>query len=83
MFERELFPPPWRVLLPALRKMEPHGTIRGGWFVADVGGDQFTHRETVDVLCKFKKQVNSNKPRYYSLSAGDPLNRLNLISFNR
>jgi hypothetical protein len=63
--------------------MEPHGTIRGGRFVADVGGDQFVHRETVDVLRKFKKQANPNKPRYYSLSAGDPLNPLNLIAPNR
>ena len=83
VLERELFSPPWRVLLTALRKMELRGTIRGGRFVAGVGGEQFAHPETVDVLRKFKKQVNSNKPRYYSLSAVDPLNLLNLISSNR
>jgi ATP-dependent Lhr-like helicase len=83
VLERELFSPPWRVLLTALRKMELRGTIRGGRFVAGVGGEQFAHLETVDVLRKFKKQVNSNKPRYYSLSAVDPLNLLNLISSNR
>ena len=55
---RELFPPPWRVLLTALRKMELRGTIRGGRFEADVDNDQFAHRETVDVLRNFKKQVN-------------------------
>jgi ATP-dependent Lhr-like helicase len=80
VLERELFSPPWRVLLTALRKMELRGTIRGGRFVAGVGGEQFARLETVDVLRKFKKQVNSNKPRYYSLSAVDPLNLLNLIS---
>ena len=83
VLERELFSPPWRVLLTALRKMELRGTIRGGRFVAGVGGEQFAHPETVDVLRKFKKQVNSNNPRYYSLSAVDPLNLLNLISSNR
>ena len=83
VLERELFSPPWRVLLTALRKMELRGTIRGGRFVAGVGGEQFAHPETVDVLRKFKKQINSNKPRYYSLSAVDPLNLLNLISPNR
>ena len=80
VLERELFSPPWRVLLTALRKMELRGPIRGGRFVAGVGGEQFARLETVDVLRKFKKQVNSNKPRYYSLSAVDPLNLLNLIS---
>ena len=83
VLERELFSPPWRVLLTALRKMELRGTIRGGRFVAGVGGEQFAHPETVDVLRKFKKQVNSNNPRYYSLSAVDPLNLLNLIFPNR
>ncbi len=63
--------------------MELRGTIRSGRFVAGVGGEQFPRPETVDVLRKFKKQVNSNKPRYYSLSAVDPLNLLNLISPNR
>jgi ATP-dependent Lhr-like helicase len=37
----------------------------------------------VDVLRKFKKQVDSNKLRYCSLSAVDPLNLLNLILPNR
>ena len=63
--------------------MELRGTICGGRFAAGVGGEQFAQRETVDALRKFKKQVNSNKPRYYSLSAVDSLNLLNLISPNR
>jgi ATP-dependent Lhr-like helicase len=83
VFERELFSPPWRVSLAVLRKMELRGTVRGGRFVAGVGGKQFAHPKKVDVLRKFKRQFNSNKPRYYSLSAVDPLNLLNLISPNR
>ncbi len=83
VLERELFSPPWRVLLTALRKMELRGTIRGGRFVAGVSGEQFAYPETVDVLRKFKKQVDSNKLRYFSLSAVDPLNLLNLILPNR
>ena len=39
VLERELFSPPWRVLLTALRKMELRGTIRGGRFVAGVSGE--------------------------------------------
>jgi ATP-dependent Lhr-like helicase len=67
VLERELFSPPWRVLLTALCKMELRGTICGGRFAAGVDGEQFAQRETVDALRKFKKQVNSNKPRYCSL----------------
>lgn len=83
LLERELFAPPWRVLRAALRKMELRGAIRGGRFVAGVGGEQFAFPETVDTLRKFKKQVDSSKLRYYSLSAVDPLNLLNLILPNR
>ena len=63
--------------------MELRGTIHGGRIEAGVGGEAICHREAVDVLRKFKKQVNSNKPKYYSLAAVDPLNLLNLISPNR
>lgn len=70
-------------MLTVLRKMELRGTIRGGRFVAGFGGEQFACPETVDVLGKFKTQVDSNKRRYYSLSAVDSLNLLNLILHNR
>ena len=83
LLERELFAPPWRVLLAALRKMELRGTIRGGRFVAGVGGEQFAFPETVDALRKFKKRSDESKVNYYSLSAVDPLNLLNLILPNR
>ncbi len=83
LLERELFTPPWRVLLTALRKMELRGTIRGGRFVSGVGGEQFAFPETVDVLRKFKNRTNSAKVNYYSISAVDPLNLLNLILPNR
>ena len=83
LLERELFAPPWRVLLRALRKMELRGTIRGGRFVAGVGGEQFAYPETVDTLRKYNKKNSENKIRYHSLSAVDPLNLLNLILPNR
>jgi ATP-dependent helicase Lhr and Lhr-like helicase len=83
LLERELFAPPWRILLSALRKMELRGTIRGGRFVSGVGGEQFAFPETVDALRKFKKQYENRKRKYYSLCAVDPLNLLNLILPNR
>ena len=84
LLERESFAPPWRVLLMHLRKLELRGVLRGGRFVAGVGGEQFAFPETIDDLRKFKKKTptSSNKP-FYCLSATDPLNLLNLTLPNR
>lgn len=80
LLERESFSPPWRILLMTLRKMELRGVLRGGRFVAGVGGEQFAFPETVDALRKFKKELKARgKPVYYCLSAVDPLNLINLI----
>ena len=80
LLERESFAPPWRVLLMHLRKLESRGVLRGGRFVAGVGGEQFAFPETVDALRKLHKKKKKNqlhKP-FYSLSASDPLNLLSL-----
>jgi len=80
LLDKELHAPPWRALLATLRKMELRGLIRGGRFVAGVGGEQFSFPETVDALRKYKKQKdNSGEPVYHSISACDPLNLINLI----
>lgn len=80
LLERESFSPPWRILLRGLRKLELQGVVRGGRFVAGVGGEQFAYSETVDALRKSNKdmQNRSEKP-YYNLSATDPLNLINLL----
>jgi len=88
IIERELLAPPWRVLLRALRRMELRGTVRGGRFIAGVGGEQFAFQEAVDGLRRMAKDTAATesresaptaKPRYHSLAASDPLNLLNLI----
>ncbi|MDC1426517.1 DEAD/DEAH box helicase [Gammaproteobacteria bacterium] len=79
IIEREFLAPPWRVLLRALRRMELRGTVRGGRFIAGVGGEQFAFQEAVDGLRSMAKEVAAAKPRYHSLAASDPLNLLNLI----
>ena len=79
IIERELLAPPWRVLLRALRRLELRGTVRGGRFIAGVGGEQFAFQEAVDGLRSMAKEVAAAKPRYHSLAASDPLNLLNLI----
>ncbi len=80
LLERELLAPPWRQLLPMLRRMELRGVLRGGRFVSGPGGEQFAFSETVDELRKFKRnQEHSAQAAYYSLAATDPLNLVNLI----
>ncbi|NKB34556.1 MAG: DEAD/DEAH box helicase [Pseudomonadales bacterium] len=87
LLERESFAPPWRVLLMHLRKLELRGVLRGGRFVAGVGGEQFAFPETVDALRKFKKDKKNNQNQatkpFYCLTASDPLNLLNLTLPNR
>ncbi|HEY9086051.1 MAG TPA: DEAD/DEAH box helicase [Candidatus Tyrphobacter sp.] len=47
---RESLAPPWRELLPSLRRMEARGEVRGGHFVAGIGGEQFALPEALDAL---------------------------------
>jgi len=82
--QRESYAPPWRVLLTILRKMELRGAIRGGRFVAGVGGEQFAYSEIVDALRKVNKdKKNSSVKKHHCLSATDPLNILDLLLPNR
>lgn len=82
--ERESLAPPWRVLLPILRRMELQGLLRGGRFIAGIGGEQFAAAETVDELRKFKKQQEQRAVApYYCLAAIDPANLINLLQPTR
>ena len=80
LLEREILAPPWRVLLPVLRRMELRGVLRGGRFISGTGGEQFAFAETVDALRKFSRsRTNEAGAAYYSLAATDPLNLVNLL----
>ncbi|MDY6983262.1 MAG: hypothetical protein SV422_09250, partial [Pseudomonadota bacterium] len=81
VLEREQSAPPWRTLLLKLRRMELRGEIRGGRFIAGVGGEQFALADTVTALRKQQKlwqeQQDSNTPHVPQrvvLNATDPLN---------
>lgn len=74
LLERESSAPPWRILLSTLRRLELRGTLRGGRFVAGVGGEQFAYSETVDALRK--QEVRAE---LICLSAVDPLNLLSIV----
>src|SRR5690606_7117739 len=76
----------WRVLLFTLRRMELRGELRGGRFIAGVGGEQFARSETVERLRRAQKEVQGShpngaprEPRRVVLSAADPLNLLGVL----
>ena len=82
VLEREAFAPPWRVLVRVLRRMELQGKIRGGRFIAGVGGEQFAYPETIDSLRRISRQTESlsgGPSEYTALAAVDPANLLYLV----
>jgi len=76
LLARESASPPWYRILPALRRMESQGTIRGGRFVSNVGGEQYALPEAVEALRRLRDQPDHDVIR---LSAVDPLNFSGLL----
>ena len=87
VLEREQSAPPWRQLLLKLRRMELRGEVRGGRFIAGIGGEQFARAETVDALRKRQKlwqqeqekDTATRTPIRIVLNATDPLNMLGTL----
>ena len=78
LLQREPGAPPWYRLLRCYRRLEARGEIRGGRFVAEVGGEQFATSETVRMLRSTRDQ--EPKQETIVLSAADPLNLLGIIT---
>jgi ATP-dependent Lhr-like helicase len=92
VLEREQNAPPWRQLLLKLRRLELRGDVRGGRFIAGVGGEQFALADTVTALRKQQKlwqeqqevtnaeavasTQTARPPQRHILNATDPLNLL-------
>ncbi|MBV9081950.1 MAG: DEAD/DEAH box helicase, partial [Acidobacteriaceae bacterium] len=74
---RETLAPPWRDLLPVLRRMEARGEIRGGRFVSGFTGEQFARPEALELLRDLRRQPNTAAD--VSLSSADPLNLTGII----
>ena len=77
---RETLAPPWRELLPALRRLEARGEVRGGRFVDGFLGEQFARPEAVESL----RSVRRDPARPASggrlrVSAADPLNLVGVV----
>jgi ATP-dependent Lhr-like helicase len=73
---RESLSPPWRELLAVLRRMEARGEIRGGRFIAGIGGEQFALPEALDAL----RAARRGADEAVQIGAYDPLQLANVIA---
>jgi ATP-dependent Lhr-like helicase len=78
VLERESMVPPWRQLLPYLRRMEDRGEVHGGRFVDGFSGEQFALPEAVGLLRG--SEARSAERSLLVISAADPLNLGGIIT---
>jgi ATP-dependent Lhr-like helicase len=76
LLARESVAPPWRELLPVLRRMEAQGEIRGGRFVAGFTGEQFARPEAIDLLRAVRRAEGAI---VVEVAPADPLNLAGII----
>ena len=74
---REALAPPWRDLLPILRRMEARGEIRGGRFVSGFTGEQFARPEALELLRAMRRETVAALD--IPVSNADPLNLSGII----
>ncbi|HWE53300.1 MAG TPA: DEAD/DEAH box helicase [Bryobacteraceae bacterium] len=77
LLARETVCPPWRELLPVLRRMEAQGEIRGGRFVSGFTGEQFARPEAIDLLRAVRRGETIDSAA--DISAADPLNLTGIV----
>lgn len=78
LLARESVAPPWRDLLPVLRRLEMRGEIRGGRFVSGVAGEQFALPDAVERLRQHRERPQEE--RWNVISAVDPLNLVGVVT---
>ncbi|HEY9785803.1 MAG TPA: hypothetical protein V6D17_10405, partial [Candidatus Obscuribacterales bacterium] len=72
LLSRETVVPRWRELLPAFRRLEDRGEIRGGRFVLGFSGEQFALPHAVESLRAIRD--DAAKGEMIQISSVDPLN---------
>src|SRR5262249_4577062 len=77
LLARETCLPPWRELLPALRRLEARGEVRGGRFVAGLVGEQFALPEAVEALRAVRRR--SGGPETVQGAAADPPHLVRIV----
>jgi len=78
LLARETLAPPWRDLLPILRRKEAQGEIRGGRFVSGFSGEQFARPEALDLLRAVRRSETSADENVV-IPNSDPLNLAGII----
>ncbi|HEX5103428.1 MAG TPA: DEAD/DEAH box helicase, partial [Pirellulaceae bacterium] len=78
LLAREPAAPPWFELVRVLRRLELRGEIRGGRFIAQVGGEQFALETAVSRLRDLRDAAPSDD--WSLISAADPLNLSGVIT---
>lgn len=78
LLARETLSPPWRDLLPVLRRMEAQGEIRGGRFVAGFTGEQFARPEAIELLRSIRRMEDQPEDTL-AIPNADPLNLAGII----
>jgi ATP-dependent Lhr-like helicase len=78
VLERELLAPSWRALLSCYRTWEARGEIRGGHFVAGLGGEQFALDEALPALRRVRREPYRDD--WLVLAAADPLNLAGILT---
>jgi ATP-dependent Lhr-like helicase len=84
LLARESAAPPWWELVRVLRRLELRGQVRGGRFIAGVGGEQFALESAVSRLRDLREQesgIGGQGPgkAWTLISAADPLNLSGII----
>jgi ATP-dependent helicase Lhr and Lhr-like helicase len=77
LLAREAGAPPWRDLLPVLRRMEARGQIRGGRFVSGFTGEQFARPEALDSMRALRRAGDTVE--LAEVVSADPLNLTGII----
>ena len=78
LLTREAAAPPWWQLVNVLRRMEARGEVRGGRFVAGVGGEQYARNESVEHLRSLRDAAPSED--WLVVAGSDPLNLQGIIT---
>jgi ATP-dependent Lhr-like helicase len=82
LLARESLAPPWRDLLPVLRRKEAQGEIRGGRFVSGFSGEQFARPEALDLLRAIRRSLqkpDAEPDEQVEVANSDPLNLAGII----
>ncbi len=78
LLTREAAAPPWREIVPTLRRMEARGEVLGGRFVSGVAGEQYATSSAIERLRHLRDQPPSNT--WHVISAVDPLNLVGIVT---